>query len=509
MSLPAANTPWPPREYAPALAKIAEHDAWYSGDPERLHRLYRDDRNGVRNRPSQYRGGIIGMAARMWWGRPLDQGTTTGRLHVPAAADLATMSSDLLFGETPKLTAAPAGNAEQATAGAQDRLDELAERVNLPARLSEAGEVSAAHGGVFLRVWWDKELQPDGPMLQAVHADRAFPEFVAGVLRAVTFVNELLRDDRRVVRHLERHEPGGIILHAVYEGTPENLGKPRPLAEYEATRGLAEQITAPGGLMPVAYLPNMLPNAQDRGSWIGRSDYSRSEPLFDWLDETYTSWRRDIRLAKARIIVPDGYMQSNGPGLGATFDTEREAFTELNIPPMSGSNASPITLAQFKIRVAEHKDTSREIMQRIVANAGYSAGTFGLDDQGVPPTATEIRARQRRSFGTRDKKTRYATPALRHIGRVLLAVDADHFGGRFADAAVSVSWPDGVQVDMLTLAQTAQALRTAEAASDDTIVRLVHPDWPDDRVKAEVAELGKAREVANAPLPDPGDSFPD
>lgn len=500
MPMPVAGQEWPPRAHAKTLGQIAEHDAWYSGDPGRLHDVYRW--SGPTNHRAQYRGGISGWLARMWWGRPVEQGLTSGRLHVPAPADLATTSSDLLFGETPKLTTPDDQRA------AADRLAALGDAVNLPARLSELGEVAAAHGGAFLRVWWDTNLA-DHPLVQVVHADRALPEFVGGVLRAVTFVHEIERAEQRVVRHVERHEPGGIILHAVFVGTPDNLGRQVDLAGFDATRGLDDRIESPGRLSPVAYVPNMLPNPLDRGSWLGRSDYARSEGLFDWLDETYTSWRRDIRLAKGRLIVPEGYLQSNGPGRGATFDTEREAYEEINMPPMSGGNASPITVAQFAIRVQEHRDTCREILTQIVGTAGYSPSTFGLDDTGQAITATEVRAKQARSFGTREKKIRYAGPALRHIARTLLAVDAAVFSGPVADADVTVVWPDGVAVDLLTLANTADVLRRAEAASDETIVRTVHPDWTKEQVDAEVKALGEQREsLLPPPMPDPGDNLP-
>lgn len=504
MPLPDAQTPWPPPGMRDTLARIAEHDAWYSGDPARLHKHYRTAIEQPDVRPSQLRGGVVGAIARMWYGKPRTP-STPPRVHVPAAGDLATANADLLFGEPPTLTSRPAK--ASGVDGTPDRLDQITTNNGLRARLTEAAEVTSALGGVFLRVWWDRDIA-GVPMVQAMHADTAAPEIVGGVLRAVTYVTEVARSGPVVRRHLERHEPGAI-LHGLYEGTDTNLGRPVPLTDDPATARLSEQVTVPGQLLASAYVPNMLPNPANRGSWLGRSDYHRSESLFDWLDETMTSWRRDIQYGKGRLIVPDGYLSTNGPGQGATFDIDRGIYQPLSIPQTAlGGGSSPITVAQFAIRVAEHRDTAREILARIVANAGYSARTFGLDEQGGPVTATEVRVTERRTYTTRDKKLGYWTPALEHIGLVLLAVDRAEFAGPGAAGPVKVRWPDGVTVDLLTLAQTVQAMRTADAASDDTLVRTLHPDWDDPRVAAEVAAIGRERAAREPVLPDPGASLP-
>lgn len=498
MPLPANDTPWPPREDEQARARLAEHDAWYSGDTVRLDRVYGREAEQPKVRPSQYAGGVVGRLARFWYGKPDPYGRQPSRLHAGTPGDLAQAAAELLFAEPPQLRPEDDKAVEQ-----RDELDTLVRRVQLRARLSEAAEIGSALGGTFLRAWWDREVAGH-PLLQVVHPDHAYPTLVGGRLRAVTFVTVLEDDGATVLRHVERHEPDGWILHGLYQGTRDRLGVQRNLADHEATAGLPDQVppVLPGELS-VVYVPNMLPNPVARGSWLGRSDYVRNEPLFDWLDETLTSWRRDVRLAKGRLIVPDGYLTNLGPGQGARFDLEREVYEQVNMPPMSGTNASPITVAQFAIRVEEHKGTVREILARIVSNAGYSTSTFGLGEDAAAgaKTATEIRERKARSLTRRDKQINYWTPELVQIVRVLAAIDAQQFGGRLAGLPVRADWPDGVSVDLLTLAQTAVSLRTAEAASDETIVRTVHPDWGDEQVATEVAKLGEARAAANPPDP--------
>jgi hypothetical protein len=367
MPLPANDTPWPPQNDDPARARLAEHDAWYSGDTDRIDKVYGREQQQSPVRPSQYAGGLKGRLARFWYGKPDPYGRQPARLHAGLPGDLAQAAAELLFAEPPQLRPE-----DEKNVAARDDLDKLVQAVQLRARLSEAAEVGSALGGTFLRAWWDRDVAGH-PLLQTVHPDNAWPTIIGGRLRSVLFVTVLEDDGNRVLRHVEQHEPDGWILHGLYHGTRDRLGYRRNLADHPATAGLPEQVPPVlPGVLSVVYVPNVLPNPVARGSWLGRSDYVRNEPLFDWLDETITSWRRDIRLAKGRLIVPDGYLSSLGPGRGAVFDLEREVYEQINMPPMSGQNASPITVAQFAIRVEEHRGTVRQIMQLAVSNAGYS-----------------------------------------------------------------------------------------------------------------------------------------
>jgi A118 family predicted phage portal protein len=483
MALPENGTAWPPQQYTAEYAAMCIDDAWYSGDRERLAKVY-----GVEQRKR-------GDGRRRLWsrGRPA-QGKRDGRLHIPLAGDIATTSADLLFSEPPVFTVE-----DPAT---QERLDELVEAGGIVNTLLEAAEVAAALGGVYLRATWDRELA-GRPLLTAVHADAAVPEHRWGVLRAVTFWRELASGAAIVWRHLERHE-SGRVLHGLYQGTPDRLGRRVPLTEHPETAPLADSLGAEGdsiatGLdaLTAAYVPNMLPNRQYRGSQFGRSDYRAPlHDLFDGLDETWSSWIRDIRLARARLIVPDGYLRDHGPGRGASFDDDREIWQALNIPPDGDQG---ITLSQFAIRVEEHERTAAAITRQAVQLAGYSAQSFGIGDQ-VAVTATEVTARERRSMITRDKKSRYWRPALADMLHVMLMLDRRLFTPTVIPARPRITYGDAVSEDPQTVAQTLSLLSQAQAVSTDTKVRALHPDWDDGAVQAEVDRI--LTETGQA-VPDP------
>lgn len=503
MPLPTADTSWPPTDQRIQTA-LADWDAWYSAEPDRLEQRY--ENRGYRqpvDRPSQYRGGVVGKVARWFWGNPTTEGEKRTKLHVPLAGDIARTSSELLFSEPPKLVT------EHETT--QDRLEELMD-TGLQPTLLEAGEVCAALGGAFLRVVWDEAVS-DRPWIDTVAADRAVPEFRYGRLAAVTFWTVVeMEDSRRVLRHLERHERG-VIYHGLYEGSLTALGRAVPLTEHPSTAPLATEVDAEGGIttgapdhLTASYVPNVRPARAWRhipaAAYWGQSDFQGIEGLMDALDETYSSWMLDVQNGKGRIIVPDSMLDSLGPGQGVAWDEQRRIYTGLKMLQRPG-DPNPLEVVQFQIRVQEHRDTCAELVEQAVRQAGYSPSTFGETGDGAAVTATEIRARERRSMSTRGRKALYWGPAIADVTAALLAVEA---GERFRVQGLDLSEPpkvefqDSISEGPTELATTAELLRRAEAASTETLVRMVNPDWDKDQVTAEVDKiLGESGRAVSDP----------
>lgn len=517
MPLPSAREAdqlaWPPKKLDDYFTTLRLWSAWYSGGADDLAQVYETyaQRNTRRPkvRPTQYNGGLVGQLSRWFWGQPPTEGEKRTKLHIPLASDIAATSARLLFSEPPTVRL-PKDHAKNTAT--QKRLDELVDD-GMHATLREGAEVDSALGGVYLRVQWDTEVVPDRPWITAVHADGAVPEWTFDRLQAVTFWRVIAQDgDRTVVRHLERHERGAIH-HGVYEGNATQLGRPVPLTEYEETTPLAEALGAAGHVetgidkLTVVYVPNIRPNRLWRNTpaaaYCGRSDFHLVEPIFDALDETYTSWMRDIRVAKARLVVPSVYLQDLGPGRGAYFNPDREVYETLNMLP--GSDGSMQMQAhQFAIRVEEHERTALMWTRLAVETAGYSAQTFGLTGE-VAITATEVAARERKSFITRDDKILYWRPALRDLLETLLLVDKTHFKSTVDPVRPDLTFGDTVSQDPKAMAETLSQLEAARAVSIETKVRLVHagdPDWDDQRIAREVEAI-KA-ESGGAPVEDPG-----
>jgi len=479
-----SKTAWPPKAWATILDDIAESAAWYAGDPKALAARYGKAPSRT-ERP------------RFWSRRDAD-GNTRQKLHVPAAADIATTSADLLFGETPTFTI-PEAHVEKAPAdaiAAQDRISELGETLGLANTLLEAAEVCSGLGGVYLRPGWNTDVA-DRPILDVVHADHAIPVWVYGILVKVTFWRTLTVDHGSSVwRHLECHEPGRIT-HGLFVGSKDALGLRRPLDNHPDTAGIDADddglVLLPESIrgLGVRYVPNALPNRKHRGVKVGRSDTAGVEDLMDALDETWTSWLRDIRIGQARIIVPNEFLTRRGRGSGAQFDADQEVFSPVEMDP-TAEGAKTITPVEFEIRTREHAETAMALFEQILSPAGYDGQTFGLHgDGGSDKTATEVRAREGRTLRTTKKKQRYWGPEINDCLRMLLIIDREIFGRR--DTPIEyrprIDFDDGLVEDPHRTAETIELLTRAQAMSIETRVRMAQPNLDDAEIRAEVDRI--------------------
>ncbi|MEV6800526.1 phage capsid protein [Micromonospora rifamycinica] len=508
MPIPTGGA-WPPPAYAPAYDAYRDWDAWYVGDPGELQAVY--SRRGVstpRVRPSQLVGGVVGMLSRWMWGNPVRSDQRDTRLHVPVPADLAATSAGLLFSEPPTLTSE--------TLEVQAAIERLIEG-GLHTTLRHAAEHASVLGDVYLRPVVDKEVSPAGAIVTAVPADAAIPVIRWGRLTEVTLWSTLEESAGTVVRLLEHHDVArgaGRITYALYEGDATDLGRAIPLTEHLSAAYLAKVVDETSaqatGLdrLDVVRIPNAGPQRRWRKlaalKSLGRSDMDGNEPLFDRIDEVWTAWMRDIRIGQGRITVPEYMLQSNGAGAGATWDADREVYSAINALPTPQGAGVGLTVSQFAIRHVEHKATADALMEAAMRHAGLSAQTMG-EEGDVAMTATEATARERQSFVTRGDRTTVWKAELGSYVELHLALERVHFGGP-AEERPNVEFGDSVTESPEVVARTAQLLHAAEAASIETKVRMVHPEWDKEQVADEVKKI-KEETGAGQPAPDPAGRF--
>ncbi|MGH8878000.1 MAG: phage portal protein [Stackebrandtia sp.] len=494
---------WPPHDLDPVNAQIATWSAWYSSDLDQLAEAYTG--TGRHNEQRSAWSSVVGYirsTLRRWFHGPNGSSPRPRqRVHTPLAADIAAASAGLLFSEPP-VVSAPLGNNESPDETVQARIDALVDD-GTHATWQEAAEVAAALGGVYLRVVWDASVA-DKPWLSAVHPDAAVPEWRSGKLFAVTLWRTIHIDGQRVVRHLERHEPG-YIRHAVYEGTKTELGYPAALTDYPDTQGLADAITDDGDAIATGtdrltcvYVPNLLPNRIWRhlpvAANLGVADIAGLESMLDFLDMTWSSWAKAVEQGQPRLIVPASYLRNLGAGQGSEFDMSAELFQGVSALEQEGG--LQVEQVQFTIPVAELQATIEQLKRNITNSAGYSGRSFGIDETLKQATATEVNSLDRKDLITRDRKICYWGPALADVLEALCGVDAHLFGG-YAVRPV-IDWSDGVSVDPEAQARTLRELESAGAISTETKVRELHPTWADDQIAAEVQRIRDDNGAATA-----------
>lgn len=506
MPLPNGNIPWPPKAFDDYFDLLEIFDGWYTGDVEQLSSTYRA--RPITHR-AQFNGGIVGLGARAWWGKPPTPTENRSRLHIPLAADIATLSADYLFSEAPRVVL-PGERSETGTTERDKMQDRCEKVINTPAfhsLLLESGEVASALGGTYLRLVWDQDALK-AVRAEAVHADAAIPTFRYGQLHEVTFWTELDDKDGTVWRHLEHHSIG-LIEHGLFEGTREKLGQRVPVTDRPETSWLEgvlnEASSIPTGVegLTAAYVPNMRPNKLFRKkpllSQLGVSDFGDITQIFDAVDETWSSWMRDIRIAKARIVVAKQYLEAGTFGGGASFDYDREVYEGMNALTGPGGQDFGFHAHQFEIRVEQHRQTVQELRDQAMRSAGWTPGSAGDSDAGLR-TATEIKADERLSERTRDKKINY-WKTLVPFFLTWLQLDASLYGGQKPTEEPEFRFPAEAQADPEAMARTNQMLFAAQSASIETRVRQQHPEWDGPTVNSEVKRIEKEFGIGQAADP--------
>lgn len=486
MSFPAPNSDWPLPVTLPVMDAVGEASAWWEGDTSRLRSQY-----GGHVRPSQYMGGMVGAVSRFFWGSPPAEGDTGRKLHLPLAADIANTSASLLFETPPTFRVAEDGGNDQA----QERLDALLNNDQFPASLLIGAESGAALGGVYWRIQWDRAVSDD-PWIDWADTDSVIPEWRNGRLAAATFVEELPKQGKNIHRLLTRYSPGRIE-YQLYEGQDTNLGKVVPFAEHPSTEGLNVDMNSGVDTgtrrIPAGYVPNARPWVQFRKQGQlrphGRPDLSPDLfPLFDFLDETWTSLQREIHVSKARVVLPEYMLDKPGLGKGQHFNADKTFYDGVNAP--RDVDLKP-EFFQPDIRVEQLLATSDAIVREVLRRSNYSPVTFGLESPGSGQmTAREVEAQYKASVQTWKAKSRYWRPELADAAVALIEVDQmlNKHGAKLTTVpTVDMSPP--VQKTMLDKAQTVQALDAARAISTETKVDMLWPEWDDTRRETEVERI--------------------
>lgn len=474
------NMLWPPMNML--YWKMAEHSAWYSGDPTILANFYAGYTNY----------NFLGLPHELpvgetFWGRAIKNKNNIV-IHVPIAADLAETSSNFLFSESPRIKVLEANeaNASSIYKTTQEELDNMLLESMFYSKILEAAETCAGIGGIYIKIAWDQEIS-EYPIPVVEQADKAIPEFKFGILQAVTFWKNIKIDKKgnRVYRLLERYEKG-LISYTLYEGSSDRLGNKIDLKVLEETKDLPDTIETVDELL-VVYIPNILPNRLDRNACLGRSDYLGIEMLMDSLDQVYSSWMKDIVLAQGRILLPESWFKKQEGVM--KFNVDKSIYVQLDIDPVS-VNGEKVTAQQFDIRAEQFEKTSLNLLERIITSAGYSPQTFGLNIEGRAESGTALSMRERKSFSTKNKKEQYWGSAIKRLVQLMLLVYSEELGGNVeVNSSVNIEFSDAVSNNMNELSTSVKMLADAIAISTETKVRMLHDDWDEEQVLQEVEKI--------------------
>jgi len=469
---------WPPHKGF-MQHKVKEHAVWYSGDPNLIANFYYQElHNNILNLP-------YSVDRDIFWARQIQNDAEVG-LHVPIAGDIAETSANLLFGEPPiiKIAQAHEENASKSYIDTQKTMDKMFMENGTYTRFMECAEVCAALGGGFIKLAWDEELSPY-PIPVVEQIDNTIAKFKFGILTEAKFWEVVKVESTKYWRLIETYDNDGDISYELYKGTEDKLGKLVDIDSIPETEGLNDMQTGIGEILAV-YVPNQYPNRYNRNSYMGRSDYAGIEGLMDHLDGTYSAWMRDIVLAQAKILAPQQFLEQSDTGF--RYNVDKMIFAKLDMDPTTEGNK--ITAVQFAIRAEEFEKTSMALIERAITSAGYSPQTFGLNIQGRAESGTALNIRERKSFATKAKKEVYWEPQIKKLSKLQLILYNKMLKGTVeTDVDITTQFSDSISTDTVEVSQTVLNIANAMAASTETKVRLLHPDWSEDEVKGETDRI--------------------
>ena len=490
MPFPNPGTSFPPKDFEHWYNRILEWSAWFSGDPQELLDLYSSS--------LYWPNTDVG---RFW--AKVEAEERSGCVHIPVAGDISSTSANLLFSESPEFSY------EQEGPGG-DRISDFMKENGFLNLILEAAEMAAALSGVFLKLDVEPELVKL-PIVSVVTPLQAIPYFWRGRLWEVLFFRTVREDQLGSVvwrlfelRRRDKNTKRLIIEYRLYKGSRDKVGRVVDLSSIDetATLGLADVSYNIDGLGCV-YIPNMRPNRLLPGSPLGANDYSGVITLMDSLDFTWTSWIRDIELGMAQLLIDEellerphgGLLTQETAGSRAQFNKFQKAFIKLNLSSwrLGGENSKPIEPVQFDIRTDAHLKTCEALIFQIISQCGYSPQTFGLVESGRvdQSSGVALQIRERKSLLTREKKSRYWQPELWNLFWQMQQLDLQSglAPKSYSPQEVRITLQDSIVPNERERSETIRNLEQAKALSTYTKVKMLHPEWDDEGIEAEVKRI--------------------
>ena len=493
MRFPEINSPWPPKEYAPALAQVANDDAWLTlGGPGVTTQV------GPVVHPTQFNGGLVGAGARALLGKPPSaRGTISDQRHLDLASQLVDAKATMVAGKPPivSLHEDDADNAK-----AIEALNALVGTDTFAAEYTTAVGKSGSHGWRFGRVVWNQQVY-EHPWVEWVDADGGFSMRENGREVAVMFWDAHQgQKDTEVYRLFQLHVPGRIE-YQLYLGDQNTVGRPVPFEEHQATAYLADLVDAESGfdtgIPPELGIitATMIPNGDVNPAWrshpqlryYGRSDVDKGRHVWADLDSVHSDFIHDVGSARARLFVNEGLLDNLKPGDGQWFDQMRDVY---RIAESGTPSENQIERVQFQIRAEDYLRARNQLILDGVDAVGLSPITVGKDhDATGTMTAREITARSKKSLETFNKVARQERAGLSRILTAWLWLDADLNNYAPPTRPILVALHEPVDQTALELAEEIEALHRSDSISMWYRVRKAHPEWDEPEVNAEVERI--------------------
>lgn len=418
----------------------------------------------------------------------------------PMATLIAEGFADFLWGEDPEITAATGDDTPD-----DEMLGEIVSTNGLDAALWDAETVCVGEGEVWWHLYVDREVATV-PLVEFASRAAVVPLMRGPRLMACAFVTIVRRDGETVFRCAEVHSEG-TVRHAVWRGSPRELGKRLALEALDETAGLEEEWQH--GLPMLA---GRILNGRRALRGVGVSEYDRVLDLLLALNEARSIGSENARLtAKKRLFVNDALLKTSPDGTTRAFDAGDDVIIADSGGEMIGGGGGkpPISAVEYSFDAVPLIAHTQELERTILSRVRMVPQFVGSGDAGQAESGTAIRLRFLPTVNAANGKAREWDAKLPVVLQLAMLLDAlPEDSGGFGRQYVNTERPSVERADILPRDET-EAVQTAavgvqgEVLSIETAVRDLHPEWDDNAVEEEVARIREDRGVAPAAPVDP------
>ena len=454
------NMPWPPAGHDGRLLELSRYNDLFEGNEATIRSWVRQVRNVTENDDNRVVEEFVAFPS-----------------PEIAARTLATF----LFGEDARIRCAEAS----------DELVQIIEDNHLHALNQEAAVTCCVDGEIFYKLDWDEDVA-ETAIISAVPSRMAFPRWRFRRLVEVAFVTRLdkgsveFAQKDKVFRHVEIRERGRIT-HRLFAGSDEKLGDEIDLERATDLEGLESEVVTELDDVLVRHVPLWRTSASPQGISI----YRGKQGLISALHALYTQDQHDAEMSKRRVAIANSYLRRDSKGR-PVFDRNLDLF-ELSDEAAGaiGGDNKPIHSIEFNDNTVQGQRIAQRLDEFLLA-CGIAPQSAGRSVAGAAESGTARKLAQSLTLQTVATAGRYFKPALRDVVDLALEIGARKLGRTVpaaSERAVSVEMADGLATDERELSLILQSLTFAKAASTETKVRILHPDWEDDAVEAEVEKI--------------------
>ena len=309
---------------------------------------------------------------------------------------------------------------------------------------------------------------------------------------------------------IEIRKPGSIS-NILYRGNSNSLGVQVELSELAETDGLEEVVETGINHLMAVYVPGY-PAAEGP---FGVSDLSQISDLLTAINETASALQDRARRAKPLIYASEDLIesstevQSDGTTTTKHYLDTPTGPTVVPIATQYGDDKKPILNIEWpKPGLAEFQDHLDALINMTLEQAGISPPSVGRAVNGAyPESGVARRLQMANTMALVGTKARSWESALNEIMNIAVEFDIENgLAPEFQDVqsfAISVNVKEGVPDDISEITERAINRYEKKAASLETTVAELHPDWTDQQVLDEVTkiQLDKADEGEDSSIP--------